>query len=85
MSERPTWLCLIDAEHTETARHFSLQLILDNINLKWAKLSTSDIGDVKAMCLQALVSWPGKDDPSYLRKKLASIPAEVAKREWPQR
>ena len=72
-------------EHTEAARHFSLQLVLENINNKWARLSPKDVDDVKGLSLQALVSWPTAVDPPYLRKKLALIPTEVAKRVWPQR
>jgi hypothetical protein len=60
-------------------------LILDNIVNKWASISAKEKEEAKTLSLQALISWPSADDAPYLRKKLASIPAEVAKREWPQR
>ncbi len=72
-------------EHTEAARHYSMQLILDNINDKWGRLGDVEKGEVKAMCLQALLAWPVGHDPQYLKKKLATIVAEVAKRVWPQK
>jgi hypothetical protein len=62
-----------------------MQIMLDSVNQRWSRLTEPQKEETKAMCLQALVAWPVAHDPQHLKRKLASIVAEVAKRVWPQK
>jgi hypothetical protein len=68
-----------------TTRQQALEVLLQHIAVKWSKLTPDRIAAVKQMCLASLREWLTPDDPQFIKLKLSSLTAEVAKREWPQR
>lgn len=73
-----------DKNQAPVIRHYALSLLEHAIKHKWAKYSPEQAGALRDWVLD-LSSNISRDDPAYLRNKIAQLWVEVAKRCWADR
>ncbi len=70
-----------DASNPPVIRHYGLSLLEDAIKHKWAGYTEEQAGYLRGWVLQ-LAESASKDDPLFLRNKVALLWVEIAKRCW---
>ncbi len=69
------------ASSVPVVRHYGLSLLEDAIKHKWAGYTQEQAGYLRSWVLQ-LAEGVSKDDPLFLRNKVALLWVEIAKRCW---
>ncbi|KAK3936899.1 putative importin beta-related nuclear transport receptor [Diplogelasinospora grovesii] len=70
-----------DRSQAPTVRHYGLSLLEHAVKHKWAEYTEEEARYLRGWVLQ-LSEQISKDDPSYVRAKIAQLWVEVAKRCW---
>ena len=70
-----------DKNQSPIIRHYGLSLLEHAVKHKWAEYSQEQAQYLRGWVLQ-LSETVAKQDPSYLRSKIAQLWVEVAKRSW---
>ena len=70
-----------DTAQTSTTRHYGLSLLEHTIRQRWHDLPEADCEQVRGLILK-LVHGLRHEDPPYLRRKIASLWVELAKKSW---
>ncbi|KAI5854087.1 ARM repeat-containing protein [Durotheca rogersii] len=71
----------IDKTQPPVVRHYALSLLEHAIKHRWAEYTDSQAVALRS-CVLELSRNVSRDDPAYLRNKIASLWVEVAKRSW---
>ncbi|KAI2622669.1 ARM repeat-containing protein [Hypomontagnella submonticulosa] len=71
----------IDKSQSPVVRHYALSLLEHVIKHKWASYTEEQAATLRN-CVLELSQAVSRDDPAYLRNKIALLWAEVAKRCW---
>ncbi|KAH8645639.1 armadillo-type protein [Xylariales sp. PMI_506] len=70
-----------DKTQSPVVRHYALSLLEHAIKHKWAKYSAPQAAALRQWVLELSQSI-SRDDPGYIRNKIAQLWVEVAKRSW---
>ncbi|KAI2627520.1 ARM repeat-containing protein [Hypoxylon sp. NC1633] len=70
-----------DKTQSPVMRHYALSLLEHAIKHKWAEYSQEQVVDLRR-CVLELSQDVSRDDPTYLRNKIALLWVEAAKRSW---
>ncbi|KAI1105441.1 ARM repeat-containing protein [Jackrogersella minutella] len=71
----------VDKTQSPVVRHYALSLLEHAIKHKWADYNQEQAAELRNCVLQ-LSQNVSRDDPAYLRNKIALLWVEIAKRSW---